>query len=292
MILIYQAARSGTTSLWRYLSAHPEICMGRRKEPDFFTLLEGVGDVPDGIHSRYSGRYARGLTWYRNQFRHCETGQRTGEASTLYLTQPDSAELIHRHLPDVQLLFILRNPVDRLYSHYCWEHAGGWRLPNFDQVVQARGPLYQTYHYGSSYQRHVERFLALFPREQMRVIITEELQKNTQAILDDIWRFLGIQPFHLAAERIERHNQGRVPRFKGISLVARNVARHLLDSRWAPVLRPILGGSFSLLSRLNSRDQPYPPLDSPMRIRLSNEFLETRAYVEDFLGRPIPSWRP
>jgi hypothetical protein len=288
--LIPGAAKSGTTSLWRYLDAHPQICMGRHKEPDFFTAVEGVGAEPDGIRSRNSGRYTRGLAWYEDHFSACVHELRRGEASTTYLTQPDSPSLIRKHIPDVQLMFIFRHPADRLYSHYCWEHSRGWPIAPFNTFFEEQDLLYQMFHFISSYDRHLNRYLQHFSRDQITVLISEELHATPNLVLAQAFRFLDVEPFEILNEAVWHSNPSRLPRSLWISRLTRRLAKAVGNSHIPYRFRKLFAGSFTRVKKLNRRSDRYPPFPEKARAILATEFAETIQSVEDILGRPIPSW--
>lgn len=101
--LIVGAARAGTTSLYYYLKQHPDVFMSPKKEIDFFDVDKN---------------FEKGLDWYERYFEGY-TGQKAiGEASPLYMYLEKVPKRIAKVIPDVKLIFILRNPVDRAYSHY------------------------------------------------------------------------------------------------------------------------------------------------------------------------------
>ena len=124
--IIAGAGKSGTTALWAYLNQHPEICMSRIKEPMFFTNLLGYRQGGSIEAPVYEGRYKSGLEWYEKLFAKCCQKRALGEASTAYMYAKDAAGLIKKTLPEVKLIFLLRNPVDRLYSNYWQERKYGW----------------------------------------------------------------------------------------------------------------------------------------------------------------------
>ncbi len=99
--VIVGAQRGGTTSLYRYLAAHPGVLPASRKELHYFT-----------------NRHDRGPDWYRSQFPPTPPGTITGESTPYYLFHPHAPRRLHAFAPDVKLIVLLRNPVDRAYSHY------------------------------------------------------------------------------------------------------------------------------------------------------------------------------
>jgi hypothetical protein len=134
--IIAGAPKCGTTALASFLNEHPGVCMCYIKEPRFFTKMKGdmettiTGDGP-----RLSGTFDNGYEWYASLFKNALEGQKTGEASTVYFANADSAKLIYDHNPNMKLILMLRHPVKRLYSHYWQEYKLGFNFPSFEQMV-------------------------------------------------------------------------------------------------------------------------------------------------------------
>jgi hypothetical protein len=122
--LIGGAPRSGTTWLYHLLDRHPEVYMARPvvPEPKFFLV--------DELYCRGLDEYSK--TWFAD----VPPGRKAGEKSTNYLESPVAAERIHRDLPDVRLVFILRNPVDRAYSNYLWTKRNGLETEDFETALR------------------------------------------------------------------------------------------------------------------------------------------------------------
>src|SRR5688572_14326389 len=106
--LIVGAMRSGTTSLHKYLQAHPDVFVASGKEVHFFDR-----------------RYGRGLDWYRSRFAGVTTERVVGEATPAYMYDENAIARIAHDLPDARLIVVLRNPVDRAYSHYWRNRSRG-----------------------------------------------------------------------------------------------------------------------------------------------------------------------
>ena len=155
--IVAGASKAGTTALWEYLKQHPEACMTWMKEPNYF--------ISEGRHARYH----LGITWYQSLFQGCEGAKAVGDVSPACMTQPDSPGLIFQTVPDVQLLFILRDPVERIYSQYRYARHLGRRLPTFEQLVRDRPPVYFKIIELSSYELYLQRFLEFFPQKQLLI---------------------------------------------------------------------------------------------------------------------------
>ena len=124
---IVGTAKAGTTSLYEYLKQVPMIFMSSRKEPYFF-----VNDVLN----RDSSNPIRNRREYLNLFKNARNEVAIGESS-LYLWYPESAELIHKEVPDARIIIILRNPIERAYSHYLMLMRGGEEKMSFHEALMS-----------------------------------------------------------------------------------------------------------------------------------------------------------
>jgi len=175
-LIIIGAQKCGTTSLHNYLDAHPEISMSRRKETDFFVLQ--------------SGNWDRGLDWYVSQFD--PRAKTRGEASTSYTNLPASAgtaDRIRSVVPGAKLIYLVREPLDRMVSHYLQRRALGLeRRPLSEALSDPRAPYVTR----SCYATQLRPFLDLFPREQILVETNERLLRERQTTLRGIFEFLDV----------------------------------------------------------------------------------------------------
>jgi hypothetical protein len=206
--LVIGAQKAGTTALYAYLRWHPAVLGPSWKEVSFFDR-----------------HYARGEAWYRghfpNRLRLGLAGRRTGreplvgEASPSYLFHPLAPERVAALVPDVRLIAILRDPVERAFSHYNHEVALGREPLSFEQAIEreeqrTRGeiermladPSYfshawwnHTYVARGRYAEQLRRWLAVFPRERLLVLASEELSTRPAAAYADVLHFLGL-PSH------------------------------------------------------------------------------------------------
>jgi Sulfotransferase domain len=193
--LILGAQKAGTTALYAYLRWHPQVTGPSFKEVSFFDR-----------------HYARGERWYRAHF---PARRRTavGEASPSYLLHPLAPERVATLLPDARLVALLRNPVDRAFSHYQHEVALRREPLSFEDAVAAederlrgevermlRDPGYfshawwnYTYLTRGRYAEQLERWYAAFPRDRLLVLFTEELAEDPGATYRRVLEFLGLE---------------------------------------------------------------------------------------------------
>lgn len=184
---IIGATKAGTTSLSKYLGLHPQIHMAPWKEPHFFV------QPGDGLLT-ISHRIAT-LKEYERLFESA-LGVR-GEASTSYSHYPARggvAERIREHVPDARFVYLVRDPIDRVVSHYV--HQVAWeaeRRPIDEAVGDLKHP-HNVYVCASRYATQIERYLALFPEENFLVVDNNDLRREQARSLTEIFRFLGVDP--------------------------------------------------------------------------------------------------
>jgi hypothetical protein len=171
--LIIGAQRSGTSTLYQYISRHPDVRAAFRKEVHYFDTY-----------------YDRGLGWYRACF---PFRGFTGESSPSYLAHPEVPSRIASALPDVKLIAIVRNPVDRAYSAYQRNvrHQRESR-PFAEAVFSQPGSLKFAYRERGLYAEAIERWLQHFKREQLLVVGAERFFADPPAVLERVFRFLGL----------------------------------------------------------------------------------------------------
>ena len=176
--IVIGAMKSGTTSLYHYLRDHEQIFMSRIKELDFFAE---------------AGNWSRGMDWYRQQFKGAENALARGEASTLYTKYPEHTgvpERIAATVPDVRLIYVVRDPIERLRSHYQHRVMTGMEKSP-PEVALLENPSYVNC---SRYAMQLERYLDHFPREQILVVPSEALKADRTATVQQVYEFLGVDP--------------------------------------------------------------------------------------------------
>jgi len=195
--LVVGAKRAGTTTLYRYLVEHPGVEPARMFK---------------GTHY-FDVRYDQPFSWYRSCFRVRGPRQRlTGEASPYYMFHPLAPERIAQRLPDVRLIVILRNPIDRAFSHWLYEVRNGNEPLSFEDAITAEpariaGELermveqpgyesyavrHHTYLSRSRYGEQLERLYSVISPERVLVLQTERMGEDPAAEMQRAWDFLGL----------------------------------------------------------------------------------------------------
>jgi sulfotransferase family protein len=206
-VLIIGAQKSGTTSLFNYLVQHPDVLPPLRKEVHYFDF-----------------HHDRGVQWYRGRFPYSHRlrrGSLTLDASPYYLVHPLVPQRAAQLLPEVKLIALLRNPVDRALSHYQHEVRGGREPLSFAEAIEKESerlageeerlgndPDYYSFnHHRYSYTRRglyieqLRRWVQHFPRSQLLVLQSEWLFRDPVAATTAVHDFLGLRPHRLEQDR-------------------------------------------------------------------------------------------
>jgi hypothetical protein len=224
--LVIGAKRSGTTSLWRALEAHPAV----------LPLFPSARYLPlranqKGVHY-YDRTFGRGSWWYRSHFataasvalrRRSVGAALTCEASPGYLAHPQAAARVARDMPDARLVVMLRHPVDRAYSHWKEQVRNGQEALGFEAAVEAEPDRiahatepddvgWALEHHGYLTQSHydvgLERWLRHFPADRLLVVYAEEYFEQPHAIMDRVADLLEIGRLPEYAVRAENTAAG------------------------------------------------------------------------------------
>lgn len=217
--VIIGAQKCGTSSLYRYLNEHPAVAAAAGKEVHYFDW-----------------HFRRGTNWYRAHFPtaayramfRVRTGQRlvTGEASPYYLFHPRVPGRVRALLPNVKLIALLRDPVERAWSAYHHQvRAGTESLPfveaidreperlageieRLEQNETYRSAAHRRFSYLTRgiYADQLEGWFRVFPREQMLVIRSEDFFDDPGSTVAEALRFLGLTPWQ--SQQFRRFNAG------------------------------------------------------------------------------------
>lgn len=209
--IIFGVSRSGTTSLYQYLSQHPNVEPCAIKEPRFFDQY-----------------YHRGINWYRMNFpskwqKFIFTKVKhkkfiTGEASGAYLQNPHAPKRIHNLNPNMKLILLLRNPVDRAFSHYLRKIKNDSEKLSFEEAIDQEksriegeqekmeqnekyySPTYHALSYLTTglYSVRLKRWLKYFSMKQILILSNEEFLSDPQKIYDKTLEFLDLPTYKLS----------------------------------------------------------------------------------------------
>ncbi len=277
-LIIIGGLKCGTTSLHHYLNLHPEIAMSRPKELNFF-----VAEL----------NWPLGTDWYAGHFD--RTAPVRGESSPHYTNRPSFggvAERMRDVLGDeVRLIYVVRDPIDRMLSHYLHNVGGGYDDRSLADALTDPASSYVS---RSRYFFQLEPYIEAFGGERVEIVSREGLKADRPATMRRAFGFLGVDP-GFTSERFEREWEtgvakagsrfrlmDRAVRLPGLRAIDRNFDRLPESLRW-------------LVERLihdpRAGEAPKPELPGSLRARLVELFREDVARLEDFAGRSF-GWLP
>ncbi len=298
--LIIGAAKSGTTSLHQYLKQHPQIYVSPQKEPEFFALdgrdLNFSG--PEGrepVTRRIQRECATNIEKYRALFDGASGEMAIGEASPWYLYSAQAPNRIKHYIPEVRLIAILRNPVERAYSLFTYHRMRGYEpLSDFSQALRAEDDRKRNnwewwwyYKDHGFYYAQLKRYFDAFDQDQIRVYLYEDLESDRVRFAQSVYRFLAVDD-SVVPDVSLRYNMSGVPKNKLLS--------SLVDRRDHPVktvLRPLLPAGLRkrLSTSVKNRNLVKPPPLAPeIRRELIEVYRDDIVKLEGLIGRDLSAW--
>lgn len=286
--LIIGASKCGTTSLWTYLDRHPDVFWADPKEPMFFN---------------WDAHYDQGVEWYANLFANAGDKQAVGEATTSYTYAPHSPnvpERMHKLLPDCKLIYMVRPPTARTYSHYIQElQVREWapegELGTFESALEKCPMLVDA----GMYMKQIENFLRYYEKDQLKVLLLEDLKSNPIKLLNEVQAFLELEARDLhftrraVAENIRGSHHVRnelnkrlntIKAVPGIKMLSRAFPKSLKSKVYHGMT------SSSAVRKIASLDLDVAPPLAETNDRLREQFREPNRQLAEFLGRDLSHW--
>lgn len=269
--MIIGAQKCGTTGLAKQLAEHPEVAFCRIKEPAFFNRTEDWRSGLDGYHALYDPA----------------PGRLCGEGSTMYTFFPEwprTAERLHAYNPELKLIYIMREPVARMESHYA-HRLGHKRSSGPPEAEVLSRPFYVN---RSRYAVQLRPYLELFGRERILLLVFEEYIAAPEATLSQVAEFLGISPDGFMTDA------GATPANPSVG-----------QARWGPIMRKVTrlralrtlllpvvpaGIRKRLLARLGVRLKEKPRFSPELKRTLRRLVEDDVTAVEELLGRRLETW--
>jgi hypothetical protein len=270
-LVVIGGLKCGTTSLHHYLNLHPEIGMSRPKELNYF-----VAEL----------NWPLGLDWYTSHFRAADAVR--GDSSPHYTNRPrfdGVAQRLAETIPDARLIYMVRDPIERMLSHYLHNVGGGYDGRPLEVALAEPDSSYVD---RGRYHFQLEPYLERFGRERIEVVSREELKSDRAATLRRVFAFLGVdaaftsQQFEREWETGTAKSSGRfrlmdrVVRLPGLRALDRNFDRLPERLRWA-VERVVHDPGAGAVEK--------PELPSGLRAELVERYRPDVDRLEDWAGR-------
>ena len=263
--VIIGATKAATTWLSYNLGAHPEVFLPSQ-ELHYFSRFHDQGE-----------------DWYLAHFGGARSNQLIGEKSASYLPHPETPQRLRQLLPRARLIAQLRNPIERAYSDYCMHYRRGEVSTEIARYLDPqRTPIPRLLEDGF-YHRHLTNFLRVFPAEQVKILLYDDIRQRPSEIFRDVCGYLGIDDA-VAPQAVERRVKD-----KDIPVVP-PAARRVLAPLKAMVAPWRETRAFGVLRSLIARRLHYPPLTPELRARLAAHYAADVARLSELLGRDLSMW--
>lgn len=292
--LIIGAAKSGTTALYTYLKQHPDIYMSPRKELRYFSNFPSEkSEAPPGfVHQGLAT-----LSEYERYFDGVTDESVYGESSPMYLYTRGTAERIQATLPNVKLLAILRNPVDRAYSAYT--HAlREWKEPaetfqealtlEPERIAAGWGMLWHYTRAGLYYEQ-LMRYYKVFNPSQICVALYDDLQSDPAVLLRQIFNFLDVDP-DFQPDTSPRPNVSGFPKNEWLHRLMRRL--FLEDNPIKRISQAIFPEKIRrrVMIKLRGANLEKRELPQDIRSQLKDQFRVDITQLQGLIGRDLSHW--
>jgi hypothetical protein len=273
--LIIGAHKAGTTSIYEYLNAHPEIRLSSPKELCYFI---GPSTSPTVV-----SQWGRGQEWYRRNF--VGTAVAHGEASTAYTNYPHTPgvpQRIHSLIRDVKLIYVVRDPVDRMVSHYLHVRGLGRERRCLSDILRSPELSNSAYLLRSCYWLQLQQYLEWFDADQILVVPFGRLVRERETIMSDIFRFLGVADDFVSPYWGRVHNVAH--RYPLLEMLGKVLDEQTI-SAW-----PARRGTGRLLTSIRAQQHAKPVVPDRLWTPAKRIFAGDAERLRSFTGESLEDW--
>jgi hypothetical protein len=281
---IIGAPKSGTTSLYHYLDEHPQVEMSTQKEPDYFS---DVAIQKQGLY--YGNNRIDTVEKYYSLFNVEGMNVIFGEASVSYLFYKNVASDIKKYNVNAKIIIMLRNPIDRAFSHYLMDYRLGLVSDSFEEIIYKTSVnkkahlYYQQYIQISEYAKQIARYHKEFDADKIMLIDYEDFKKDVGKIVKSVYNFLGINEEY-RSETNKKHNTFTMPKNRLIRFIysfvfIRNILTFLFPDSLVKSIRLAL-----------FKQNKKPKLSDDTREYLKHFFKDDIMEVSQLLHKDFSKW--
>ncbi|MEO1286753.1 MAG: sulfotransferase [Chloroflexota bacterium] len=300
--LMIGAAKSGTTTLYNYLKRHPQVYMSEPKEPYFFaTEGEEINFHGPGDNDYAHREIVNNLKDYQALFDGVTDEIAIGEASAFYLYSKRAADNIKRYIPDVKLIVVLRNPVDRAYSSYkhmmrdMREKEATFEDALVAETKRIQAGWYPIWHYTQAgfYFENLNYYFQHFSPDNIQVYLNEDLRDDPARVASQVFDYLGVDLAY-EADTFNNYNVSYIPKNKALQnarkflLTPNNPVKEFLKPLLPRALRQQMGqAATNFIDRVNVKDES---ISTETRQALIDVFASDIEQLQDLINRDLSHW--
>lgn len=251
--------RAGTTWLHNCLTEHPELFLPKKKEIHFFDR-----------------QYDKGLQWYNEHFKEAE-GETIGEITPSYYRANNALQRIKNDLPEVKIIYVLREPVSRTYSQYQLYKQDVYKGKTFKQVIEEEESVIEF----SLQGKHLVKLLSLFDKKNVLILFYDDISNKPKQVLQKVFQFLDVDPNFNPSFLNKRVNRVVLPR-----------TQHMLRKiklNW--LIELVKKSPFAESIKTYSHQSPETELTPEITMALRSKFLDDIKLIEDQLDIQLTYWK-
>lgn len=293
-LIIIGAAKAGTSAFYRYIEQHPQIYTSKIKEPQFFGL-EGETkqfNGPPGTEPK-ENQAIKTIEEYQALFKDAPEDRCIVEASTSYLYLPQASERIHHYIPQVKLIAVLRNPVERAFSSFLYLIRDGREpITDFSKALLAESTrihdnwalLYRYQDFGF-YSSQLKRYYDKFDSTQLRIFLYDDFKADPLKVMQETFSFLDLDST-FKPDMSRKFNVSGLPKNKLLHklIVEQNIFKSALKSILPRKYRS------SLKEGYYEKNLSKPLLAEETRLQLIETFREDILKTQDLIKRDLSAW--
>tara|TARA_B100001057_G_scaffold500077_1_gene613349 strand:+ start:878 stop:1741 length:864 start_codon:yes stop_codon:yes gene_type:complete len=280
-LYIVGAAKSGTTSLHNYLDEHDDIYMSNPKELNFFSKAEILSQ-----NLYYDMYLPKNFSSYLKIFEGGLNYKYQGESSVSYIYYEKVPKKIKDISPDAKIIIMLRNPSDRAVSHYLMDTRLGYNEHPLEDIIDKKKDLktielfYQQFIELGFYSRQVNRYLNVFGKKNVKIIIFDEFVANRKRVIEDVLDFLKIKNQELNIEI--KHNKFISPSSRPINFLFKNKYLRKISSNFPEIIKKLIFRLFF--------SEKKPLINQELKNKLTKIYKKDLQSLEKIIDRDLSMW--
>jgi hypothetical protein len=284
-LMIIGAQKSGTTSLQNYLAQHPKICMNNRGEFVYF--------IDDHL---YKLGYKKLFNFY---FRNCSNSMSILSGKNVSILYSEKAiKRLKHHNPDVKIVILLRNPVDRAYSAYWYARRRGWEnITSFEKALKAKSSRFKGDHIKirncayldrGFYYKHLKKVMKYFNNDQLLIFLYEDLVARPLDVCREIFKAVGVN-IEFIPDFSKKYNTSAIPRSQFLTKLLRS--RNQISKFLELIINDEVSYQLSsIIHKLNERKFIPPKMNLNSRNYLLNYFTPYNQKLSKLIKRDLSCW--
>ena len=280
--LIVGAPKAGTTSLCHYLSKHPSVFISSPKEINYFSRDEIIAQ-----NLYYKDFKAINLNQYKKLFKKAKDRIAVGEGSVSYLFYPETPQKIKKIIPNVKIIILLRDPINRGFSHFLMDLRLGLVNNTFEEIIKNNNNTdlyYQQYIELGLYYQQVKRYIDNFGKDRVKIYLQDDMRDNMKDVLKDLFTFLEIDN-SMIPKINKKYNIFSISKYNFINKI-------YVFHRTRKYLSKILpNNNKEYLKKILFQNYDKPKLNDDIKTYLLSVYLDDINNLEQLINRDLSNWK-